>query len=146
MVAGNGGGQPGWLASFDYHLGQVINGYGTPIASQANLHMTTHQMAMMQTEGASGYWFILLAALVELAIGIAVFLPKVYRLSGLIIGILLSLVFWIVGQSFGGIFTGLATDPNAAPLFILLATAILGCNTFSSDLSKFFKRFEHIIT
>jgi hypothetical protein len=33
-------------------------------------------------------------------------------------------VFWIVGQGFGGIFTGAATDPNAAPLFCLLAWAL----------------------
>jgi hypothetical protein len=146
MIAGSGGGQPGWLASFDYHIGRVINGYGTPLASQANLHMSAHQMAMMQTKGTSGYWFILLFALIQLAIGIAVFLPRFYRISGLSLGILLSVVFWVVGQSFGGVFTGLATDPGSAPLFILLAITILGCSTLSSDLSRFFKRFEHIIT
>jgi hypothetical protein len=30
-------------------------------------------------------------------------------------------VFWLVGQGFGGMFEGGATDPNTAPLFILLA-------------------------
>ena len=33
----------------------------------------------------------------------------------------LQLLYWLVGQGFGGIFQGGATDPNAAPLFILLA-------------------------
>jgi hypothetical protein len=33
----------------------------------------------------------------------------------------LYLVIWVVGQGFGGIFQGGATDPNTAPLFIVLA-------------------------
>ena len=33
----------------------------------------------------------------------------------------LSLVYWIFGQGFGGIFQGGATDVNAAPLFVLFA-------------------------
>ena len=146
MIASNAAHQPGWLASLDFHLGQIINGFGRPLASQAGLHMSAHQMAIMQTEGTSGYWFILLAALIQLGIGLAVFLPRFYRLFGICLGIIISLIFWVIGQSFGGIFTGLATDPNTAILFILLAIAILGCSTLGSDLSRFFKRFEYIIT
>jgi hypothetical protein len=33
-------------------------------------------------------------------------------------------LYWLVGQGFGGIFQGGATDPNAAPLFMLMAYAI----------------------
>jgi len=33
-------------------------------------------------------------------------------------------VYWIVPQGLGGIFAGGATDPNAAPLFVLLAYAM----------------------
>ncbi|MHB8504117.1 MAG: hypothetical protein ACYDEN_00080 [Acidimicrobiales bacterium] len=39
-------------------------------------------------------------------------------------GITLSLVFWVLGQNFGGILTGHATDPNAGPLYVLLAAAL----------------------
>ena len=35
-----------------------------------------------------------------------------------------SLVYWVVGQGFGGIFQGGATDPNAGPLFVLLACVL----------------------
>jgi hypothetical protein len=146
MIASNGFGQPGWLASLDFHVGSIINGFGTPLALQSGMHMSANQMAMMQTEGTSGYWFILLAALVQFGIGIAVFLPRLYRLIGISLGVMFSLIFWIVGQSFGGIFTGLATDPNAAPLFIALAVAIVGCSTLGNDLAEFFKRFERTIT
>ncbi|HZE03994.1 MAG TPA: hypothetical protein VE127_02150, partial [Solirubrobacteraceae bacterium] len=44
------------------------------------------------------------------------------RLLGLSMAI--NLVFWIVGQGFGGILAGGATDPNSAPLFVLLACAL----------------------
>jgi hypothetical protein len=37
----------------------------------------------------------------------------------------LNLLYWVLGQGFGGIFAGGATDPNAGPLFILLAVAML---------------------
>jgi hypothetical protein len=41
------------------------------------------------------------------------------------IAIVLQLLYWLVGQGFGGIFQGGATDPNAAPLFILLAYTLM---------------------
>jgi hypothetical protein len=40
--------------------------------------------------------------------------------------IALSLIYWVVGQGLGGIFEGGATDPNAGPLFVLLAVALYG--------------------
>ena len=39
-------------------------------------------------------------------------------------GIVLSAVFWVVGQNFGGILAGNATDPNAGPLYVLLALTL----------------------
>jgi len=39
----------------------------------------------------------------------------------LIAAIMLNLAYWVLGQGFGGIFQGGATDPNAGPLFVLLA-------------------------
>jgi hypothetical protein len=41
------------------------------------------------------------------------------------ISIAMNLVLWILGQSVGELFAGGATDPNAGPLFILLALAML---------------------
>jgi len=42
----------------------------------------------------------------------------------LIAGVAISLIYWTVGQGFGGILTGQATDVNAAPLVILIAALI----------------------
>lgn len=41
------------------------------------------------------------------------------------LAIALSLMFWILGQGFGGIFTGSATDVSTGPLVILMACILL---------------------
>jgi hypothetical protein len=41
--------------------------------------------------------------------------------SWLLAAAVLQLALWVLAQGFGGIFAGGATDPNAAPLFLLLA-------------------------
>jgi hypothetical protein len=46
------------------------------------------------------------------------------RRGTLILGALLALVYWVLGQSLGGLTTGSATDPNIGPLFVLLAFAV----------------------
>lgn len=38
--------------------------------------------------------------------------------------IVLSALFWVVGQDFGGILAGHATDPSAGPLYVLLAFSL----------------------
>ncbi len=63
-------------------------------------------------------------ALLEAAIGLGVFLGSRARLF-LFLGIGVSLAFWAVGQSFGELFSGTSTDPNAAPLYVLLALALI---------------------
>ncbi len=40
-------------------------------------------------------------------------------------GVAVELVFWVTGMGLGGIMTGMGTDPNAAPLVLLLALAMV---------------------
>jgi hypothetical protein len=40
------------------------------------------------------------------------------------VAIALSGAFWVIGQDFGGILAGGATDPNAGPLYVLLALSL----------------------
>jgi hypothetical protein len=62
----------------------------------------------------------LVASLLSLVIGIGVGANwRTYPLLKL--AIVLNLIYWVFGQGFGGIAQGGATDPNAAPLFILFA-------------------------
>jgi len=128
MISGNASGAPGWLASLDTHAAHAISRLSTQtVSSMAGMHMTPSQMAQMQTHQVSGFWFIALLAVVQLLISIAVLIPGCARRVAIAAGIVLSLIFWAVGQSFGGYYTGLATDPNSGPLFILLGVAVLGC-------------------
>ena len=71
----------------------------------------------------NGLIIALVLAFLSFAIGIAVAVnwhPRKF----LIAAVVLNLLYWVVGQGFGGIFAGGATDPNAGPLFVLLAYAL----------------------
>ena len=68
----------------------------------------------------NGVIFAVVLAVLSAAIAIAV--AANWRAKEfLILAAVLNLIYWLVGQGFGGIFQGGATDPNAGPLFILLA-------------------------
>jgi hypothetical protein len=124
MIANNASGAPGWLASLDMHVANAIKGF-----------------AIASPQG-NGYWFILLLAILQLVIGFGVFAKKSTREFVLYFGMAVSVVFWVIGQSLGQYWTGTSTDPNTAPLFILLALAILGQPTIERELAKSYKRLE----
>ena len=67
----------------------------------------------------------------ELGIGLGVLAPRGRRVA-LGTGIAVSVLMWILVQDFGGLFTGTATDPNAAPLYVLLAAALYRFTTVGS--------------
>jgi hypothetical protein len=84
----------GWLTSLQHSVASAAAGNGLPIA-------------------------IILAG-VSAAIALSVALN--WRARGfLVLAIVLNLAYWVIGQGFGGILTGSGTDPNAGPLFVLLA-------------------------
>jgi spore coat protein A len=75
------------------------------------------------TEGI-GQPIALLAAGVSALIGVGVGL-RWHSRPLLWAAIILSAIYWVFGQAFGGVATGEATDINTAPLFALLAVAML---------------------
>jgi hypothetical protein len=88
----------GWLTSLLNSAASATAGHGTTIA--------------------------LIMAALSAAIGVSIVTGLAAR-TFLAIGIGLSLVFWIVGQGLGGIFTGTATDVSTAPLVILIGALLL---------------------
>jgi len=83
---------------------------------------TVQLWATHATEG-NGLVFAIILALISIVIGLAVALgwhPREF----LVVAIVLNLVYWVVGQGFGGIFQGGATDPNAGLLFVVFAYAM----------------------
>ena len=93
-LSGVAASQPGWLA----HL----------------------QLAVAHSLGTGGTSVAVVAGLLSFVIGLG---PMLTRRSTifLIAGAAMALDFWVLGQGFGQITSGMATDPNTGPLLILLA-------------------------
>ncbi|MGH7239198.1 MAG: hypothetical protein ACREHG_03920 [Candidatus Saccharimonadales bacterium] len=100
MVSGMANGAPAWLASIDTHTSSWLIG--------------------------SGNGLIFALVIIYMAVGFMGILSRGWRALGIAIGTVLALVFWVVGQSLGSFYSGLATDPNTGPLIILLGLAVLG--------------------
>jgi hypothetical protein len=95
MIAGMESGEPGWLAALDRNAASLVAHQGLAAA------------------------IVLAAALVIIAAG--VYLPRPAARTTLVLAIVVAAVIWVVGEAFGGILAGGATDPNSGPLLILLA-------------------------
>ncbi len=86
-----------WLSSLQNSAASAASGGGVPIA--------------------------LAASALSLTIGLGVAIDWHAR-ALLKVSIVLSLLYWVLGQGFGGIVQGGATDPNSAPLFVLFACVL----------------------
>lgn len=58
------------------------------------------------------------------------------RLAAVILGIGLSLVYWVVAQNLGQVWSGIATDPNTGPLTVLLGITVLGSSPWHEPESE----------
>ncbi|MGH9080791.1 MAG: hypothetical protein ACRDYE_12095 [Acidimicrobiales bacterium] len=107
---------------FAFPVGQVL---------QANLEENRSSAGLL---AATSNWFGRISAdhavtvtialvVLEAAIGLGWLVDRSHRRTWLGLGILLSLFFWVVVQQLGGIPGTDATDPDTAPMVILLALA-----------------------
>jgi hypothetical protein len=96
-IAGQAGGEPGWVAGLDRVTAVAIGGHGTAIS-------------------------VALAVAFALT-GAGALLPRTAR-PALAAGMLAALAMWVAGQDFGGILTGQGTDPGTGPLVVLLAAML----------------------
>jgi hypothetical protein len=91
-------GSPSWLAGFENSFAGWITHHGT--------------------------LSVVLLVAAEALIGLAVLYRRTVS-GGAAAGLLLALAIWVIGQNFGALYTGQATDPNTAPLVMLMAVALL---------------------
>ncbi|MGA2926028.1 MAG: hypothetical protein ABSG43_08535 [Solirubrobacteraceae bacterium] len=71
---------------------------------------------------AKGNGLVIAFAIAAASAAIAVAVAANWRAKEfLALAVFLNLLYWVIGQGFGGIFAGGATDPNAGLLFIVLA-------------------------
>ena len=106
MIAGMENGEPGWLAAIDRSAASLVAHQGLAAS------------------------IVLAVALVIIAVG--VFLPPTAARATLVLAIVVAAVIWVVGEAFGTILAGGATDPNSGPLLILLALAYWPLGTTSA--------------
>jgi hypothetical protein len=95
MIAGMESGEPGWLVRVDKGAASLVAHQGLAAS------------------------LVLAVALVVIAVG--VYLPRPAAAATLVLAIAVALVIWVVGEAFGAILAGGATDPNSGLLLILLA-------------------------
>jgi hypothetical protein len=97
MIIGMGAGEPAWLRGIDTGAARLVSGQG--LAASIGLA----------------------AALALIAIG--VYLPPAAARRVLVVALGMAAVIWVVGEAFGMIMAGQATDPNSGPLLAMLALA-----------------------
>jgi hypothetical protein len=96
----NASGAPGWLAGLDHHLS-----------------------ALAPHEGVS---LVLDLVVLQALVGLGILAGRRTRRAAVLGGIVLSLAFWVTGQGLGQFWSGISTDPNTAPLLMLLGVTVLG--------------------
>jgi hypothetical protein len=97
MIAGMTAGEPRWLAAIERNAAALVAHQGLAAS------------------------VVLAIALILIAGG--VYLPASAARGALILAIVVCSVIWVVGEAFGAILAGGATDPNSGPLLLLLALA-----------------------
>jgi hypothetical protein len=97
-VRSSGDDAPGWLATLDRSVAAHLHTIGTP--------------------GTAAY------VLVLAAIGLGGLFPGTSRRIAAGAAIVLATLVWVFGQGLGELFSGRATDPNSAPLLVVLALAL----------------------
>ncbi|MGH8891305.1 MAG: hypothetical protein ACRDV3_16280, partial [Acidothermaceae bacterium] len=98
-VDGNADGAPGWLATIDHEVARGMHGLGIGV--------------------------VVGLVAIQLLIGISGLARGWIRTASIWAGALLSLGFWAVGQSFGELYSGQATDPSTAVVVLLMGAAVL---------------------
>jgi len=97
MITEMASGQPGWLAGTDRHIASALSGHGLAAA-------------------------VILAALLAVTAALGCLPGRAAARAAVALGVTLAAVIW-VGEGLGGMFNGMATDPNTGPLLALIALA-----------------------
>jgi len=97
LISGEADGEPGWIAWLDRNAASPLSHDGLAIS-------------------------IVLAVLLGI-VAIGVYLPARFVNPTLVLAIVLALAFWVIGENFGALLAGGATDVNSGPLLVLLAAS-----------------------
>jgi hypothetical protein len=128
---------PRWLpyAWATFWIGGAIyqalppNNTGADLAGQITAFPGPSWLASVQNSLARfvthhGVAAVVVVAAVEVLIGLAALRRTTLRLSAAA-GLLALLAIWVIGQDFGQVYSGQATDPNTGAIAVLVAVALL---------------------
>ena len=113
-------------------------------ARAVSTQLTTNASMAPSWLAAADHWFatwvhaagstsVVAMAGLEIAVGVVALSHHVLiRRVGLSVGFEIAGVYWAIGQSFGQLFSGQATDPNTGPLLIVFGMAAMGATLHSS--------------
>ncbi len=112
-----------WMLNVDRSKG-AIHEQIAGMASAAPHWLATTQSSVANASQGDGATIATLLALASVLIALGVWTR--WRPGALALGVVLSLAYWVFGQSLGGPFwAGQATDVNTGPLFVLLAFTLM---------------------
>jgi hypothetical protein len=97
MLAGMASGEPGRLAALERDAAAVIGGHGLAASIAAAATFTI--------------------------VAVGVYLPWPAARTALVLAVVVAGMIWVIGEAFGMILAGGATDPDSGPLLALLALA-----------------------
>jgi hypothetical protein len=98
----------------------------------ASMAFLTLQTASMASPGQQASAFL---ALVFDLVAVGIFLPVPYARVAVIMAAAAATAVWAIGENFGAIFTGSATDPNSGLLLVLLAVAYWPARSLAQAVS-----------
>jgi hypothetical protein len=106
------------------NTGQDLSGLLTTAAGQDPHSLAGFDTSAANSVSRTGALAVYGLAAAEILVGIGALLRRT-RAWALVIGFLLIIAIWAVGQGFGLLFSGQATDPNSGPLIAMMAVALL---------------------
>jgi hypothetical protein len=119
-----------WLVAADLWVQRPVNRTADATASAiagtetSSMHwLGSLEASVARAASGHGLAIAVVMAAVSVVVGLAVWTRL--RTAALVVGIAISLAYWLLGQSMGGLTTTQATDLNTGPLFVLLALTLL---------------------
>ena len=110
VLTGAAAGEPGWLAALDKGAASAVAGHGLAAA--------------------------VALAVIFFVIALGVLLPRRAARAVLGLAIAVAALIWVIGQALGMILATGATDPNSAPLLILLTLAYWPASAGGTELAR----------
>jgi len=148
MIASNANGAPSYIRSIDLHASAILASFvrtsGGHVLTNSSMMSMTRQVRGSLTN--RGYWFIVVLSFVQVLVGLGVLAKHRLRHIAVYVGIVVALIFWVVGQNFGQYYSGFATDLNTAPLIIVLGLAIINNMDINKQLTKILSSLEEFLT